>query len=80
MSVPFAGSLFVSVEAETEEEAREKVWETNCRISVKNEGDDAFPYVELGEWDIHEKLIEGNICHANQTEITVDEVEEFDEE
>ena len=81
MTVPFAGFLYTSVSAETEEQAKEKFFAEACyRLEVKDESlaSDA-PHVELGEWDVHSKLVEGNVCHASCIEISVDEVEELDE-
>jgi hypothetical protein len=60
--IPIAGSLSIDVEADSEEEAKEVAWG-----KYDEAGEDAG---EL-EWEAHECIAEGNVCHASTNEIEV---------
>ena len=52
VSLPMSGKLFVTVEAESEEDAIEKALNSDLTTDM------------LEEWEAHEKICEGNVCHA----------------
>lgn len=70
LRVPFAGEMYVSVEAETEKEAINKAFDAGMLLQVDDiEGiEDA----EVSEWQLLKKIAEGNVLFAplNNFEVT----------
>jgi len=62
ISVPIAGIVCISVEAENEEDAYKEVW--------NNKFDE-----DTLQWEMLEKLVEGNILYAPQNEMCIEDVE-----
>jgi hypothetical protein len=77
--LPFTGYFVVEVNAESEEEAV-----TKARQNVSFD-DDEEPtkdfFFEIGEWDVHDKVVEGNFFHGilSKIEIEEEELEDDDE-
>lgn len=71
VSVPFAGSYGVSVEADDEDEAKEKALEACPLITASfDEGIDG----EIQEWEALEQFHRGNVCYCPEPwEIVIDE-------
>lgn len=65
--IPIAGCISVTVEAESEEEAKEKAFEEDWRVDLSG------PNVELHELEPLEQIVEGNICWAPQRSVEVEE-------
>lgn len=58
--VPMAGQLYVTVEAETEEEAIEIALSGKC-----GDGTDDITIDELEEWEIYKEYNSGNVCNIS---------------
>lgn len=72
ISMPFAGVIYATVEAESKEEALEKFYERDdheLEASMKN-GD-----IDHYEWSYYEKICSGNVCHVSPSEMTLEEEE-----
>lgn len=54
VSLPITGILLVTVEAESEDDAIRKAFESD-QLIIDN----------IEEWDVHEKIVEGNILYAS---------------
>lgn len=67
VEMPIAGSAWLVVDADSEEEAIEAFW---AKIEVEE------PTIE---WDYHEHIVEGNVCHASTNSVSVTRVEDNDE-
>jgi hypothetical protein len=65
VSVPLTGAIHVEVEAASAKEAEERAWD-----KINEHGEKAGEV----EWEFHEKVTEGNICHAFLDEIEVSRV------
>lgn len=65
--IPIAGCIAVTVEAENEEEAKEKAFEEDWAVELSG------PNVELHELEPLEKIVEGNVCYAPQWYVEVEE-------
>ena len=68
--IPCTASLEVEVEAESREAAALAALAADFRITV--EGDNAF----LHEFELHKKIVTGNVFHGVQNEIEVDLIQE----
>ena len=62
ISVPIAGTVCVTVEAENEKDAYKEVW--------NNEFDE-----DTLQWEMLEKIVKGNVLHAPQNEMCIEDVE-----
>ena len=71
VEIPVTMKLMVSVEAETKEEAVEKIFEGDISLETSYDGN-KFGFVDI-EWEIHEKVVEGNVYHGVINEIYVQE-------
>ena len=65
VTVPVDCHVVVSVNADSEDEAKEKALETDVEISIKGADLDCFHLVE----SVHT----GNVCHLSQWEIEAEE-------
>lgn len=75
VQVPFAGMIGVSVEATDEEHAKELAMDS-CSAAMLQWDNNETPdkcFIEETEWDIYDKLVEGNVCYTYHTEIVVEE-------
>lgn len=63
VSVPIAGYIYKEVEANSEEEALNKVFL------------DGWEDEDIQEIDMYESIIEGNVCHLYNTKAEVKEVD-----
>lgn len=68
VGVPTAGVIYVEVEAEDEESAKEKAFDEIGEMSRDD-------IVDAHEWEMHETICEGNVLHASHNEVTIDEIE-----
>ena len=64
VSIPIAGYVYMEVEAESKEEALEKVF------------DEGYKDDEIAELDMYDVLVEGNVCYTYHTEVEVEEIED----
>lgn len=67
VAVPITGVIYVTVEAENEEEAIEKALESE-ELTLEN----------IETWEAHRHIVQGNVFYGEQNEIEV--VDEYDEE
>lgn len=65
VGIPITGYISIEVEAESEEEAFEKAWESD-KLTLEN----------VEEWEAHEKVSRGNISYAVMADMQVLHVEE----
>lgn len=66
VKIPVDACIAVCVDAESEEEAKEKALTTPFDITLDT------PDVSLECFEPVEKIIEGNVCYASQWEIEVE--------
>ena len=66
--------LMVGVEAETAEEAKEKLFDSDLDFKVEDNKSE-FEYVDF-ECEILEKVVQGNVYYGGINEIEVAEAEE----
>ena len=64
VSIPIAGYIYKEIEAESEDDAIEKV------MSDGYENDDII------ETDMYYNLVEGNVCYASVSSASAEEIEE----
>ena len=69
--MPFAGVINAVVEAESEEDAIEKVLQSDVNIDLK-EGD-TNNGVEVEEWELYKRTVEGNVCYTPLWEAEAEE-------
>jgi hypothetical protein len=79
LTVPFAGAVVVSVQAETEDEAKDKALDAAGEVLQASEWHPAGGG-ELVELEAYRRIVSGNCLNINQNEITVDEVEGGEDE
>ena len=70
VTIPIAGSIYVDVEAEDEEEAKEKALNRSWSISLTSDDNS----VSLGELEPLEHICQGNVCFAPVWDIEAEEV------
>ena len=73
VTMPFAGTMSIIVEAETEEEAKEKFYEQVNRTDISLHFNDIDKIGAETEWDFYEKLLEGNFCYVWNTRMEIEE-------
>jgi len=66
--LPFTGSFFIEVEADSEEAAKDAAFERD--ILLEAEG------AEIHEWDTHKHIVQGNVFYGVQSEIEVEPAED----
>ena len=82
ITMPLAGALFLTVQAENEDEAKEKFYEKVNSTDVRIE----FNHDELNkigadvEWDFYEKITSGNVCHCQYHDMEIEDNGEIDSE
>ena len=69
--MPFAGVINAVVEAESEEDAIEKVLESELQIDLKERGTNNG--VEVEEWELYKRTVEGNVCYTPLWEAEAEE-------
>ncbi len=69
VQVPVTGSIFVSVEAESAEAAKEAAWDKCGFRIVMDNPDDADPH----DFETHDRVCYGNVCGAMCREMNVEE-------
>ena len=69
--MPFAGVISALVEAESEEDAIEKALKSDVKIDLE-EGD-TNNGVEVEEWDLYKRTVEGNVCYTPLWEAEAEE-------
>ena len=62
ISMPVTGFIYKEIVADSEEEATEKFRE----LDLKTE--------DIEDWDICEKIVEGNVFHGMQNEVNIEQV------
>lgn len=73
---PIAGHVSITVEAENEQEALEKFDEEFFDEKYSNLLQN--PNIEY-EWDIYDKLVEGNVCYTHYTETDITDLGEIED-
>lgn len=75
--VPFAGYLHVSVEAESEAEAEERVLGMNvqCRFTTGS-GQEGKPEIDHYEWELYKNICSGNVLYTPLNYLSVEFIEE----
>jgi len=71
--MPFAGAITVSIQAENEEQVKQKFYDVVDGIDF-----DWNKLSEIGadiEWEFYEKMTEGNIRHFQYNELDISEEE-----
>jgi len=68
--MPFTGSAYMEVEAETAEQAKEKFWET-AELIVDTKATNVDVEIEFTE-----HVTRGNVCYAVLSEVSVEELDE----
>jgi len=71
--MPFAGSMTLEVEAENEDDAKEKFYEEIEQVSFKMAETDKKGIDVC--WDFHEKIVGGNVCYAEWNNMEIEEIE-----
>ena len=61
VSLPITGVIIVTVEADSEDEAVQKAFESD-QLVLDN----------IESWSPHEKIVEGNIFHGERNDVDVD--------
>lgn len=64
VAIPIAGSISIQVEAESPKAAKAAAW-----AKVEELGPEAGEV----EWEFHEKIFSGNVCHVSLNEVQVDQ-------
>ncbi|WP_291566721.1 MULTISPECIES: hypothetical protein [unclassified Clostridium] len=62
--VPVAGYIYKEVEAESKEEALDKVF------------DEGYEDDDIQEMDMYDIVVEGNVCHLNTSRAYAEEIED----
>ena len=77
LTVPFAGELLVSLDADNEKEALEAAMSLDVG-RLRLEGSDAEFFCELGEWGTYHHFTDGWVSRiVTATEVRVDSVEDW---
>lgn len=66
VSIPVAGYIYIEIEAEDENDAKEKAFQSD--IDIK----------DIEEWDVHEEICRGNVFHGNLNKILIEDLGEFE--
>ena len=65
-------TVLVEVHADDEKQAKDKAFETDFRVEVKDGG-------EVLEFESHEQIVRGNVFYGVQNEIEVNEIDDDDD-
>jgi len=76
VSIPFTGSIWTSIEADSEEEAIQLAIET-CDPTLNPISELGF---ELDQWDLHNNVTQGNVFYGVLNEAYASCVDFFDNE
>jgi hypothetical protein len=71
IEVPVLVKLMVGVKAENEEEAKEKLFDADLSLSIEDKGDET-EWLDY-EWEMLEKVVQGNIYLGDINEISIEE-------
>lgn len=75
ITMPFAGTISTTIEAESEEQAKElfheKLNKINNFLDDKEMNENGF---QIDECDIYEKIVEGNVCYVWQQKMSIDKI------
>ncbi|OEH92063.1 hypothetical protein [Bacillus solimangrovi] len=78
IELPYVAVLKVEVNAETEEEALEKLVEADKEEIFRGKIDDILYIGE--DWNYHEQVTQRNVSNSNQYDMFVEEIEREDED
>jgi hypothetical protein len=73
--VPCTASICVTVDAESEEEAKQLALDAPWALKVGTEGCDNTMDIAICEFEAHEQITKGNVFYGVQNEIEVCEAE-----
>jgi len=73
VEIPIVLKLMVSIEAESREDAREKVLNSDINIDINDEKKE-FESIDY-EWDIYERIVQGNVYYGIINEMSIEEDE-----
>lgn len=62
ISMPISGFIYKELEAESKEEAKEKFY----ALEIKTQ--------DISDWDMHEKIVNGNVFHGLLDAVIIEEV------
>ena len=62
LSIPITGLVYMEIEAESEEDAKQKAFMSD--VTTEN----------IDEWDMHESIVTGNVFHGHLNEIDIEEL------
>lgn len=71
VEVPVVVKLMIGVKADNAEEAKAKVFGSEISIDI-NDDKKEFEYLDY-EWDIYEKVVQGNVYYGGINEIYIKE-------
>jgi hypothetical protein len=74
IEIPYTGVLKVEVNAETKEDALQKIYDADREKIYNNEVEDIY-WVESEE-DYQKKVVQGNVFYGIQNEILIEKLEE----
>ena len=77
IEAPIVVRLMVEVKAESKEEALNKLY-ADTPLSL-DYPDEQFEYVDA-EWELYDKVVEGNVYHGMINELHIEEVEGEEDE
>lgn len=66
--LPFTGSFFIEVEADSEEAAKDIAFEKDIMLNAEG--------AEIHDWDTHQHVVRGNVFYGVQSEIEVKPAED----
>lgn len=62
VAIPITGVIYTEVQAEDEEAAIDLAMETT------------FTLDDIDEWELHRRVVEGNVCHAHTSRASAEEI------
>lgn len=62
VALPISGVIYIEIEAEDEESAIDAALEQS------------FNTKDIAEWETHRDLVRGNVCYANTTRASAEEI------
>lgn len=74
IDVPVVMRLSVGIKANSEEEAKEKLFNADIALDVTN-GRSEFDYIDY-EWEMHEKVVQGNVYYGSINNMDITEMGE----
>jgi len=64
VTMPFAGYVTITVEAENKAEAIEAAYGVECEVNPRDDQPEGISDVYVEEWSFLEHITQGNVCYA----------------